>query len=132
MKKALVTAFTVDQYVVYDRLSAGGCTLESSDVYLAPQHWARLLGVINDKVLSCAFVSRLPEEVRHLLRAGSCTEALYLDQILTWARVVIKNDPTCVIRNQPGCHSETQPLDINSSSTWMAKKLSEEWQPMSR
>lgn len=94
VKKALLGAFAADPYVAYNqfvnrRLRTG----ESPDVYLADlRRLATLFGGMADKALACAFVAGLPEEVRHLLRAGSRMEALDLDQILTRARAVIKDD----------------------------------------
>lgn len=94
VKTALLAAFAADPYVAYDqfinrRLRAG----ESPDVYLADlRRLASLFGGLTDKALACAFVAGLPEEIRQLLRAGSRMEALDLDQILTRARAVIKDD----------------------------------------
>ncbi len=67
-------------------------------MYLAElRRLATLYGGMNEKALAGASVSSgLPEEVRQLLRAGSRMEALYLDQILTRARAVIKDDTAFV------------------------------------
>ena len=98
VKKALLATFAADPYMAYDqfvnrRLHAG----ESPDVYLAElRRLATLFGGMNDKALACAFVFGLPEEVRQLLRAGSRMEALDLDQILTRARAVIKDNTVFV------------------------------------
>ena len=97
VKKALLAAFAADPYVAYDqfvsrKLRPG----ESPDVYMAElRRLATLFGGMNDKALACAFVSGLPEEIRQLLRAGSRMEALDLDQILTRARAIIKDDTAC-------------------------------------
>ena len=66
---------------------------ESPDVYLA-ELWrlASLFGGLNDKALACAFVEGLPEDIRQPLRAGSRMEALDLNQILSRARAVIRDD----------------------------------------
>lgn len=77
------------EHFVVKRLRTG----ESPDVYLGElQHLAPLLGGITDKDLVCAFLGWLQENVRHLLRTGSRMEALDLEEILVWARVVIKDD----------------------------------------
>ena len=95
MKKALLAAFAADPYMAYDqlvdrRLRAG----KSPDVYLAElRRLATLFDGMNDKALACAFVSG---EVRQLLRTGSRMEALDLDQILTRARAVIKDNTVFV------------------------------------
>ncbi|MPC49068.1 hypothetical protein E2C01_042859 [Portunus trituberculatus] len=49
---------------------------------------------MSDQGLACAFVAGLPEDVRQLLRAGSHMEALNLDQIIAWARVIVKDEAT--------------------------------------
>lgn len=54
-----------------------------------------LFAGLNDKALTSAFVSGLPEEVRQLLRPGSPMEDLELYQILTRKREVVKDDTAC-------------------------------------
>lgn len=94
LKKALLAAFAVDPYVAYEqfvsrKLHSG----ESPDVYLAElRRLASLFDGVSDKVLACAFVAGLPDDVRQLLRAGSRMEALDLNQILSRARAVIRDD----------------------------------------
>ncbi|KAK8397100.1 hypothetical protein O3P69_004638 [Scylla paramamosain] len=105
VKKALLATFAADPYLAYDqfvnrRLRAG----ESPDVYLAElRRLATVFGGMNEKTLACAFVSGLPEEVRQLLKAGSSIEALDLDQILTRARAVIKDDTALVTTETSLC-----------------------------
>ena len=94
VKEALLAAFAVDSYVAYEqfvsrKLRSG----ESPDVYLVElRRLASLFGGLSDKALACAFVAGLPEDVRQLLRAGSRMEALDLNQILSRARAVIRDD----------------------------------------
>ena len=94
VKEALLAAFAVDPYVAYEqfvsRMLRSG---ESPDAYLAElRRLASLFGGLSDKALACAFVAGLPEDVRQLLRAGSRMEALDLNQILSRARAVIRDD----------------------------------------
>ncbi|KFD59761.1 hypothetical protein M514_28058 [Trichuris suis] len=73
LENALLAAFEVDQFIAYEqfitrRLNPG----ELPDVFLADlQRLASLFGGVSERELSCAFVTGLPDDVRHLLRAGS-------------------------------------------------------------
>ncbi|KAK4324816.1 hypothetical protein Pmani_004557 [Petrolisthes manimaculis] len=51
---------------------------------------------MSEKGLACAFVAGLPDSVQQLLRAGSRMESLDLEQILTRARAVIRDDCSSV------------------------------------
>ncbi|XP_069972249.1 uncharacterized protein [Penaeus vannamei] len=94
VKKTLLAAFAVDFCVVYEqfvnrRLRKG----ESPDVYLAELRClASLFGGVSGQAMACVFVAGLPEDVYQFLRAGSRREALKLDQILSWAQTVLKDD----------------------------------------
>ncbi|KAK8385694.1 hypothetical protein O3P69_016461 [Scylla paramamosain] len=94
VKAVLLVTFAVDPYMAYEQFIGRKLHLgESPDVYLAElQRLASLFGGMSDKALACAFVAGLLESICQLLRAGSCMEALDLDQILSWARAVIRED----------------------------------------
>ena len=94
VKAALLAVFAVDPYVAYEQFIGRMLHLgESPDVYLEELRClASLFGVMTDKALACAFVAGLPEGVPQLLRVGLCMEALDLDQILSRARTVIRED----------------------------------------
>lgn len=95
VKDALKTAFAVDPFVAYEQfVSRKLLPGELPDVFLAElRRLAPLFGGMSDKGLACAFVSGLPEGVRQLLRTGSRLEELSLEQILTRARAVMRDDP---------------------------------------
>ncbi|KAK4328637.1 hypothetical protein Pmani_000946 [Petrolisthes manimaculis] len=57
---------------------------------------ASLFGGLSEKGLACAFVAGLPDSVQQLLRAGSRMDSLDLEQILTRARTVIRDDCSSV------------------------------------
>ena len=81
VKEALVTAFAVDSYVAYEQFVARKL-----------RRLASLFGELSDKDLACVFVSGLPEGVHQLQRTRSRLKTLDLDQILTRARAVVKDE----------------------------------------
>ena len=94
IKSALCTAFAADKFTAYDqftsrRLGNG----ESVDVYLSDlRRLALLFGGLSDTGLTCAFVSGLPESVRHTLRAGTRVESLTLNEVLGRARALLTDE----------------------------------------
>lgn len=94
VKESLLAAFAADPYVAYEQfVSRNLCSGEMPCVYLAElRRLAFLICGVSNKVLVCAFVAWLPEDVRQLLRAGSRMEALNLDQVLPRARTMIRNE----------------------------------------
>ena len=94
VREALFAAFGLDQFAAYDaftgrRLRPG----ESPDVFLADlRRLATLFGGVSDRALVCAFVSGLPDTVRHAVRAGSRAEALDLPGVLSRARAVLSDE----------------------------------------
>ena len=94
VKAALFAAFAPDGFAAYDsfisrRLQPG----ESADVYLADlRRLSELVGGVPDRVLTCAFVTGLPDAVRQVIRAGSRAEALDLPSVVARARAVLSDD----------------------------------------
>ena len=76
---------------------------------------ATLFCGVNNKVLVCAFVAGLPEDIRQLLRAGSRMESLDLNQILTRARAVVRDDGPC--RTTVACLGAARPGAGPSTTT---------------
>lgn len=88
-KKSVEVAFNSVPYVEYEHFVS---RRQRRDIYLTDLLClATMFGGMADKALVCAFVAGLLEEVRQLLRAVAGMEAFDLDQILTRARVVIKD-----------------------------------------
>ncbi|KFD46643.1 hypothetical protein M514_12498 [Trichuris suis] len=91
LKNALLAAFEVDQFIT-SRLIPG----ELPEVFLAAlQRLSSLFGGVSEREreLSCAFVTGLPDDIRHLLRAGSRIEEFGLAQLVTRARSVLTSNP---------------------------------------
>ena len=70
IKSALKRAFALDKFTAYERFADRKLNVgESVDVYLADlQQLASLFGGLSDNGLCCAFVSGLPESVKHVLK----------------------------------------------------------------
>lgn len=51
--------------------------------------WLACLGACRDNILTCAFVTELPDSVRRALRSGSRMEAVTIHQLLERARAVL-------------------------------------------
>ena len=101
IKQALRTAFAADSFLAYEwfivrKLQPG----ETVDVFLAElRKLAASLGVLPDKVLSCAFVAGLPDAVRQLLRASCRMDTLMIKQLLAQARAIMSEE-TDVVADQ--------------------------------
>jgi len=94
VRTALFSAFALDQYAAYDAFSSRHLQPgESADVYLADlKRLATLFGGVPDCALACAFVAGLPEDVRHVIRAGSRAEVLDLAGVVARARAVLSDE----------------------------------------
>ena len=67
------------------------------DVFLAElRKLAASLDGLSDKVLSCAFVARLPDAVRQLLRASCRMDTLTVEQLLARARAIMTEESDVV------------------------------------
>lgn len=98
-KGALLTAFSSDCYAAYDEFINRRLRLhESVDVYLADlRRLATLVDSnLSDKVLKCAFVSGLPEELRSKLRAACSLQKMDLVQVVARARSLTKSTEACL------------------------------------
>lgn len=84
VSNALIRAFGADPFSSYDTLMSrkleGG---ESVDVYLADiEKLAKRCGILCELPIKCAFISGLPQNVRHILRANTKLDDMPLDQVL--------------------------------------------------
>ena len=94
IKSALKRAFALDKFTAYDRFADRRLQVgESVDVYLADlQQLASLFGGLSENGLCCAFVSGLPESVKHVLKAGARVDALSLNDLADRARAVLREN----------------------------------------
>lgn len=94
VRDTLYAAFALDQFAAFDaftsrRLRPG----ESPDVFLADlRRTAALFGGVSDRQLVCAFVSGLPDSVRHAIRTGSRADGLDLPGALARSRAVLSDE----------------------------------------
>ena len=99
IKSALKAAFAVDAFSAYEqfvsrRLLPG----ESCDVFLAElRRLGQLFGGVSDKTLCCAFVAGLPDNVRHILRAGARLDSMTIQKVLIRARAVMTDENSGVV-----------------------------------
>ena len=91
IKQALITAYAADAFNAYDQfITRQLCLGEMVDEFFAElQRLAQLVGgLLPEHWLTCAFVSGLPQHIKHLLRASSRMETMSAEQLLTQARAV--------------------------------------------
>lgn len=92
--EALFTAFADDRFTAYEKFEA--CVLrpgETVDVYLASlRKLSVLFGGIPDHVMVCVFVRGLPDRVKRLLRSSSRVDNLTLEELLSRARALMKDE----------------------------------------
>ena len=91
IKKALIAAFAVDQFVAYEDFTARKLQPgESVDVFLADlKHLSSLFGGVPSRVITCAFVNGLPSHAKQAIRAGVRLDNLTLSAALARARAVL-------------------------------------------
>lgn len=91
IKPALVTAFAMDSFMAYKQLIEQHLQYgESMDVYLSElMKLSFLMGRISDSMLGCAFVHRLPGNVKWTL-ALVRMNVLSVDQLLT--QVIMRDE----------------------------------------
>uniref|UniRef100_A0A5S6R5X4 CCHC-type domain-containing protein n=1 Tax=Trichuris muris TaxID=70415 RepID=A0A5S6R5X4_TRIMR len=94
VKEALRAAFEVDSFVAYEQFVSRKLRPdEQPDSFLADlRRLSGLFGGVSDKALAFAFVAGLPWSHRQLLRVGSRVENLSLDDIVSRARAVFKDN----------------------------------------
>ena len=95
INQVLITAYAANAFNAYDqfvtqKLRPG----EMVDRFFAAlQQLARLVGEpLPERWLTCAFISGLPQNVKHLLRASSRMETMSAEQLLTRAKAVMTNN----------------------------------------
>lgn len=72
IKDALYAVFALGQFAAYDAFSRRQLQPgESADVFLANlRHLAQLFGGVSERVLACAFVAGLPDEIKWTIRGS--------------------------------------------------------------
>lgn len=99
IKRALTTAFSLDQCTAYEQfIRRRLLPAESVDVFLADL--TRLAGLVDAHVsedwLKCAFIAGLPDSVKQQLRAAASADNLSLTEVMVRARAMLKsNESTC-------------------------------------
>ena len=94
IKQALITAYATDAFNAYDQfITQQLCPDEMVDEFFAElRQLARLVGgLLPECWLTCAFVSGLPQHVRHLLCASSRMETI-AEQLLTRTRAIMTDN----------------------------------------
>lgn len=128
IKQSLYTAFGTDPFVAWQQFTSR--TLqpkETVDVYLADLRKLSVpFGGVNDKILSCAFLVGLPEEVSKLLRASSRIDELSTDELLARARNICKEQEpiAAAARFRHGGNVDSLP-DSNKHATPVCYKCGE-------
>ena len=95
IKQALITAYATDAFNAYDQfVTRQLCPDEMVDEFFAElRQLAQLVrGPLPTCWLTCAFLSELPQHVRHLLRASSRMETMSAEQLLTQTRAVMTDN----------------------------------------
>ena len=95
IKQALITAYAADAFNSYDQFVTRKLRLgETVDKFFAElRRLAQLVGgPLPERWLICAFVSGLPQHVKHLLRASSRMETMSAEQLLTRVRAVMTDN----------------------------------------
>ena len=92
IKHALYTAFGMDESLAWKQfIGRRLCPGETVDVYLADlRKLSVAFGGVSDRVLGCAFMEGLPEDVSRLMRASSKPGEMGIDQQLARARTIVK------------------------------------------
>ena len=86
IKQVLITAYAADAFNAYDQfVTQQLCPGETMDEFFAElRRLARLVGgPLPEHWLMCAFVSGLPQHIKHLLCASSGMETMSAEQLLT-------------------------------------------------
>ncbi|XP_043204501.1 uncharacterized protein LOC122371835 [Amphibalanus amphitrite] len=94
IKKGLISAFAEDKFDAYDRFEKMKLRRgEPVDVFVAElRRLSSLFGGMSDSGLACAFVAKLPETTRRVLRAGSRVESMTLSELISRARAVLADE----------------------------------------
>ena len=94
IKAGLKGAFAIDSFTAYEKfIRRHLATGESVDVYLADlKKLAVLFGCTDEKVISCAFLSGLPDRVKQTLRASAKIEGMSLAEIVERSRMLLSAD----------------------------------------
>ena len=93
VKESLTKAFSIDSFSAYDKfVNRKLKPNESVDAFLADlKRISSIFGGTSDKILICAFVAGLPENVRLSLRSSSKIEGLDIKDILGRARIILSD-----------------------------------------
>lgn len=83
-----------DSFIAYEWLNVQClCKGKTTDVYPTELcKLSQLFSIILEQVLVCVFVTGLPTLIKQLLRASSCMETMALNQILSQASVIMKDE----------------------------------------
>lgn len=94
VKTALKFAFGLDSFTAYEKFIKRQIREgESVDVYLADlKRLSSLFGCSNEKLMTCAFITGLPDSVKQSLRAGARIESMGLSQVVERARMLLIED----------------------------------------
>ena len=94
IKKSLLAAFAVNSFAAYEQFTTRKLvTGESPDVFVANlRTLADQFGGVSERTLMCAFVTGLPDGVRHMLRAGANVEDMKMDTVLKRARALLSDE----------------------------------------
>ena len=91
IKHCLYMAFGTDPFVAWQQFISWRLHLgETVDVYLANLQKLSVPFGVNDKILSCAFLVGLPEDISRLLQVLSRIDKLTMDELLTRAQNILK------------------------------------------
>ena len=95
IKQALITAYAIDAFNAYDQFVTRQLRPDETvdEFFDELRRLARLVGgPLPEHLLTCTFVSGLPQHVKHLLRTSSRMETMSAEQLLTRARAIMTDN----------------------------------------
>ena len=109
IKNGLISAFAEDKFDAYDRFEKMKLRRgEPVDVFVAElRRLSGLFGGMSDGGLACAFVAKLPETTRRVLRAGSRVESMTLSELISRARAVLADEEETAMAGATGAAART-------------------------